>query len=503
MHGQKHISLVASLLVLGAGSASQAFGQKFQPTWESLQQYECPEWFRDAKLGIFICWNPYTVPAQGDWYARHMYMQGHRQYKYHLQHYGHPSVFGYKDVIKLWRGENFDPNKLVTLFKRAGAKYIVPMAMHHDNFDLWNSKHHRWNSVNFGPHKDIIGMWRQATLGHGLRFGVTTHLARSYSWFQTSHGADKTGPYKDVPYDGADPNYQDLYHQTHGDTTNRYPGNPSEAWKRAWYIRLKDLLDQHRPDLFYFDGGVPFGKVGLRLVAYYYNENMRRHGGRLEAVLNLKNWPDGSHGKYRHGTCVLDLERGLLSDIRELPWQNDTSIGDWFWTNPPKYRSVDSIIDMLLDIVSKNGNLLLNVPPRADGTLDEQAVAILEKMGQWMDINGQAIYGTRPWIRYGEGPTATSAGNFSDRKVNFTAEDIRFTTRAGILYAIALDWPGAKQLTIRSLSTKNSSIGKIKAVSLLGHKGRLKWQRLEEALKVELPPHRPCDYAFTLKISLE
>jgi alpha-L-fucosidase len=500
MFQKKYILRTVVLSVLGAGTLP-LFGKRFEPTWESLEQYECPQWFRDAKLGIFICWNPYTVPAQGDWYARHMYMQGHRQYKYHVKHYGHPSKFGYKDIIPLWKGEKFNADELVGLFKRAGAKYIVPMAMHHDNFDLWDSKHQKWNSVNMGPKKDIIGMWRKATLKHGLRFGATTHLARSYSWFQPSHGADKEGPMKGVPYDGRDPNYRDLYHETHGDTTKRYPKNASEEWKQTWYSRIKDLVDQHQPDLLYFDGGVPFGKVGLDLVAYYYNQNMLWHGGKLEAVMNLKNWPDGSHGEYREGMCVRDLERGLLSDTRELPWQNDTSIGDWFWTDPPRYRSVDSIIDMLVDIVSKNGNLLLNVPPRADGTLDDEAVDILRKLGKWMDVNGEAIYGTRPWIHFGEGPTVVKeGGHFTDGKLTFTGQDIRFTTRGDILYAIGLDWPGGGRLTIRSLSTDSKKVGAVKSVLLLGNEGPLKWQQGGKGLTIDLPHKKPCDYASVFKI---
>jgi len=410
--------------------------------------------------------------------------QGHRQYRYHVEHYGHPSKFGYKDIIRLWKGENFDPDKLVQLFKRAGAKYIVPMAVHHDNFDLWNSK-------------------RQATLKHGLRFGVTTHLARSYSWLQTSHGCDKEGLLKGVPYDGCDPNYQDLYHETHGDTTKRYPKNPPESWKQTWFKRIKDLVDQHHPDLLYFDGGVPFGQVGLDMVAYYYNQNMLWHDGNLEAVLNLKNWPDGSHGEYREGTCVLDLERGLLSDIRELPWQNDTSIGDWFWTDPPKYRCVDSIIDMLVDIVSKNGNLLLNVGPKADGALDEQAVHILEEIGKWIDINGQAIYATRPWIRYGEGPTALQEGQFKDGNIAFTAQDIRFTTKGGVLYAICMDWPGNEaEVVIESLSSKNEP-AKISTVTLLGHDAQLQWHRDAQGLRIKMPLQKPCDYAWAFKIIRE
>jgi alpha-L-fucosidase len=475
-------------------------GRDFEPTWESLEGYECPEWFRDAKLGIFICWNPYTVPATGDWYARHMYMQGHRQYKYHVEHYGHPSKVGYKDIIAMWKGEKFDADGLVQLFKKAGAKYIVPMAMHHDNFDLWNSKHHRWNSVNMGPKKDIVGLWRKAALKHGLRFGTTTHLARSYSWLQTSHGSDTEGPYKGVPYDGRDPNYQDLYHETHGDTTKKYAKNASEKWQNEWYMRLKDLVDQHQPDLLYFDGGVPFGEVGLRMVAYYFNQNMKWHGGKLEAVFNIKDLRD--HGEYREGICVLDLERRMSSGIRELPWQTDTSIGDWFWTDPPEYRSVKSIIDMLVDIVSKNGNLLMNVPPKEDGTLDPQAVHILEEMGRWMDINGEAIYGTRPWIKFGERPAVMEADHFRDRDIALTWRDIRFTTKGKTLYAISHGWPQAQErwLTIESLGAGQDNIGTIKSVSLLGYEGKLKWQQDDEGLKIQLPQRKPCDYAVAFKI---
>jgi alpha-L-fucosidase len=334
-----------------------------------------------------------------------------------------------------------------------------------------------------------------------LRFGVTTHLARSYSWFQSSHGADKEGPYKGVAYDGRDPEYRELYHETHGDTTKRYPKNPSAAWQQRWYERIKDLVDQHRPDLLYFDGGVPFGEVGLDMIAYYYNENIRWHKGRLDAVMNLKNWPDGSHGEYQDGMCVLDLERGLLSGIRELPWQNDTSIGDWFWTDPPRYRSVDSVIDMLVDIVSKNGNLLMNVPPKADGTLDEEAIKMLREMGRWMDINSEAIYGSRPWVRFGEGPTKTSDGNFNDSKVTFTAKDIRFTTKGDVLYAFVMDWPVNRVVTVKSLAADNKNAGMVKSVSLLGHDGKIKWRQYSEGLEIQLPEEKPCDYAFAFKIS--
>jgi len=499
-HREHKISDAALEAIFADIEENEALAGKFQPAWESLQQYECPEWFRDAKLGIFICWGPYTVPAVGDWYARHMYIEQHPKYKYHLEHYGHPSQFGYKDIIPLWKGEKFDADKLVKLFKQAGAKYIVPMAMHHDNYDQWNSMHQRWNSVNMGPKKDVMGLWREATLRHGLRFGMTTHLARSYSWLNTSKGSDKKGPYAGVPYDGADLNYEGLYHERHADTTKRYPRNPSEKWKRIWYLRIKDLVDNYQPDLLYFDGGVPFDQVGRRMVAYFYNENMRRHGGRLEAVLNIKHWPDGSHGGYREGMAVLDLERGMLTDIRDEPWQNDTSIGPWFYTKGAKYKSVDAIIDAFVDIVSKNGNLLLNISPKADGTIDAQAETILREMGKWMDVNGEAIYGTRPWKIYGEGPTVVEAGNFKEQTKPSTAQDIRFTTKGDYLYAICLGWPGdGAILAVKSLATERRP-HEISEVKLLGYGGPVKWRRDSEALKIQLPAQKPGDYAFAFKI---
>ena len=492
--------VVALFSVMAAGPL---FGEKFDSTWESLEQYECPQWFRDAKFGIFICWNPYTVPAAGDWYARHMYIEGHRQYKYHLEHYGHPSKVGYKDIIQMWKGENFDADKLVKLFKEAGAKYVIPMAMHHDNYDLWNSKHHSWNSVNYGPKIDVVGEWRKATRKHGLIFGVTTHLARSYSWFNTNKLADKYGEYAGVPYDGNDPKYEELYHPKHPDHNSHYPFDPSKEWEEAWSLRLKDLLDQHHPDLFYFDGAIPFGKAGREVVAYYYNQNMKWNNGEFKAVMNIKNHSDGEHGHYLEGVATLDMERGGQRGIRRDPWQTDTSIGDWFWTNGDNYKSTDTVIHTLVDIVSKNGNLLLNVPPRADGTLDDRAIEMLKQIGVWLKFNGEAIYGTRYWEVYGEGPTRGRSGNFQEmQKSEYTGKDIRFTKKGNILYAILLGWPGdGATLDIASLGRFDTD-AEFRKVGLIGHSGDLDWERDNESMHVKLPSERPCDYAVVLKIEM-
>lgn len=298
------------ILVFGSADAQTLTNQpenekgQYEPTVESLRQYRCPKWFRDAKFGIYMHWGPCSINGVNGWYGRNMYIQGHRAYEYHVKTFGHPSEVGYKDLIPLWKAEKFDPDELVALFKEAGAKYFTPCAVHHDNFDLWDSKHHRWNAVEMGPKKDIIGLLREATLKHGLRFGVTTHLARAYSWFNTNKGSDTEGSYKGVPYDGNDPKYEDFYFEKHGDTDRRHPLNPPKSWRRQWANRMKDLIDHYHPDHLYFDGAIPFqgddnGQTGMEVIAYYYNHNMQRHGGRLEGAMFIKHIEN--HGRIIEG----------------------------------------------------------------------------------------------------------------------------------------------------------------------------------------------------------
>ena len=243
----------------------------FDASWDSLKHYRCPDWFRDAKLGIWGILGPQSLPEAGDWYARNMYIEGSQQNVFHIEHYGHPSKFGYKDLVALWKADNFDPERLMARYKNAGAKYFVVLANHHDNFDCWNSNYHAWNAVNVGPRKDIVGLWAQAAKTQGLRFGVSEHLARSYSWFNTNKGSDKKGPLAGVPYDGNDPKFADLYFPPHEDTISSYPKNPPEWWPRQWFWRMRDLIDTYQPDLMYSDGSIPFGEVGRSLFAHFYN----------------------------------------------------------------------------------------------------------------------------------------------------------------------------------------------------------------------------------------
>ena len=467
--------------------------QKFDATWESLQTIQIPEWFRDAKFGVWAHWGPQSVPMLGDWYARNMYIEGHRHYEHHVRTYGHPSKVGYKDVVRQWKAEKFDPVRLINLYKQCGAQYFVALAVHCDNFDCWNSTHHRWNSVEIGPQKDIVGLWAQAARNAGLRFGVTEHHERAYSWFNTNKGRDKYGPWAGVPYDGNDSTYEDLYIEAHDDTSYRYPDNPSENWMISWQKRIMDLIDQYKPDLLYTDGSVPFGKIGLEMVAHFYNHSP-------EGIYTLKDASmfEGNHGEYRQGIGVLDLERGVVDGIQEEPWQTDTCIGDWYYDSQKTYKTPEEIIYMLADIVSKNGNLLLNLPLRPDGTLDEQEEWIIRQVGKWLNVNGDAIYGTRPWTQYGEGPTQLVGGVFAEKeKREFTSEDFRFTTKDDSLYAINLGWSSTNTVVIKSLAGVV-----VEDVVLLGAEDELQWSVSESGLHIQTPESRPCDYATSYKITI-
>ena len=425
----------------------------------------------------------------GDWYAKHMYVQGHPQYEHHLATYGHPSEHGYQEIIALWKAEKWDPDRLMGLYKKAGARYFVSMGSHHDNFYLWNSQLHEWNAVNMGPHRDVVGEWQKAAQKFGLRFGVSEHLGASFTWFQPSHGADKSGPKTGVAYDGADPKYQELYHfPAQADDTNWYSKDP--RWQQQWFERIKELVDNYHPDLLYTDGGVPFGnEVGTSLIAHLYNSDAARRGGKLDVVYTCK--------QKSEGRWVEDLERGVMPKINPDPWQTDTSIGDWYYNKNWKFRPVNWTIHMLVDIVSKNGNLLLNVVQRPDGSLDPEVETALEEMADWIAVHGEAIYDTRPWLVYGEGGIRYKGGHFKE-DFEYTAQDIRFTTKGPTLYAIALGWPADGKLLVRSLAT---TAGKVNTVSLLGYDGSVQWQQTPEGLAVTVPAQKVSAYTCALRIA--
>ena len=503
----------------------------FKPDWNSLTNYQTPEWFRDAKFGIWAHWGPQCEPEHGDWYARSMYMQGSGDYKSHLVEYGHPSTNGFKEVIHQWKATNFNPDKLLKFYKENGAKYFMALANHHDNFDLFDSKYQPWNSVALGPQKDLIGGWAKAARKNGLRFAVSVHCSRAWSWYEVAQGADTNGPLAGVPYDGKltkadgkgqwwdglDP--QELYAQNHRPGKKLvWSWNPAEgsstpdaAYMEKFFKRTQQLWDDYHPDQIYFDDSVlPFNgvtdEVGLNLAAHFYNSSIKLHG-QNEAVMNNK----GLNETQRQ-TMVYDIERGKAEGILPQPWQTDTCIGSWHYNQDifkkHGYKSAASVVRMLADIVSKNGNLMLSVPLQRDGQPDADEIKIVSEIGAWLKVNGEAIYATRPWNIFGEGPSTVTEekghfGGQSDvQKKPFTAEDIRFTqSKDGkTIYAIVLEIPKDGQVTVKSLATGSANWpGDIGSVRLVGG-GKLKFTRDEVGLHVSLPEKFDGKIAFALKI---
>jgi alpha-L-fucosidase len=480
----------------------------FEPTWESLRQFKCPDWFRDAKFGVWSHWGPQSVPMYGDWYARHMYVEGTPQYYHHWRVYGHPSKHGWKDMVKLWKAEKFDPEGLMQLYVDAGARYFCAQAVHHDNFDNWDSAHNPWNAVQVGPKKDIVGLWQAAARKHGLPFGVTEHLGATFSWWSHNKGSDKSGPYAGVPYDGNDPEYESFYLPNHdellleGQGRRWYTDNP--WWHERWFDRIKDLIDKYKPDLLYSDGTVPFGQYGLGIIAHLYNTSATVHGGQNVAVYNHK---DRNPLVFKVG--VLDIERGVQKDKFPYPWQTDTCVGGWFYDVRQPYKSSRQVIEMLVDIVAKNGNLLLNFTQRPDGTLDDECLAILSDMAAWVKVSGEGIYGTRPWHITLEGEVNAPDGRFREDELEWQPTDFRFTCKDKTVYAFQMGWPEDGKTTIKSFSSGSGTGGyrlklaNVQAVELLGYGGPISFEHTEEGLVISgLPDKRPVQCAHCWKITI-
>jgi len=503
----------------------------FTADWDSLNQYQCPDWFRDAKFGLWAHWSAQCVPEQGDWYARQMYIQGHKQYDYHVKTYGHPSQFGFKEINNLWKAENWDPDKLISLYKRAGAKYFVALANHHDNFDNYDSKYHAWNSVNIGPKKDLIGAWARVARANGLRFGVTNHCSHAWHWFQTAYGYDAEGPMAGVRYDaftsyanqgsgkwwnGFDP--QELYVGQSlvipdGIKTlremNDWHAKNDRVWHEDmplahpefavnWLLRVKDLINKYQPDLLYYDDTeLPFGKLGLESAAHFYNASIALHG-KNEAVLNAK----GMAPNHR-GALVEDHERGLLDAIEPLPWQTDTCIGNWHYQRDITYKTPKVVAQMLCDIVSKNGNLLLNIPVRGDGTIDDKEVEFIKNFTAWMDINSEGIFATRPWRVFGEGPSrpAASTARFNESRLRYSAQDVRYTTKGGVLYMYLLGIP-TDDIKIRTLGKSSNVSSPIKAITMLGSTDQIQWAQNSDFLVITKPTNFTSPDVIGFKITL-
>jgi len=458
-------------------------------SWKSLERYKCPEWFRDAKFGVYVHWGVYSVPGQGCWYGRNLYDRQRPEHRHHRATHGHPSEFGYHDFIPQWKAERFDADAWLAMIKASGARYFTPCATHHDGFDLWDSPH-PFSATRMGPECNLLKEMMEATRKTGLRWGVTTHLARNYNFFQTGYSSDPNGPKKGVPYIADTPLSRAFYHENHGDTNPKYPKNPSSAWKQSWSGRVTDLIDRYELDFLYFDGAIPFdtddGFTGRNVLARFYNQGIARHGHDHQVVMTIKT-ARGGHGIYREGVATLDLERHKLDQLRDAPWQTDDTIGRRYWSHVPgmEYQTPDYLIDKFVDIVSKNGNLLLSLPPRADGTFDPEVHDILREIGRWNRENGEAVFGTRPWRRFGEG-------------------DARLTrSKDGrTLYAIFLEWPDGGRASLKSLARSEPAHAlRVRAATLLGAGVSVPFSQDADGLHLEIPK-RTNPYAVAVKLEL-
>jgi len=467
---------------------------KYQPTWESLSQYQVPDWYRDAKFGIFLHWGVYSVPAHdSEWYPRLMYRRESPVFQWHADHWGPQSMFGYKDFIPMFKAQNWAPGQWVDLFKRAGAKYVVPVGEHHDGFPMYDCIFTRWTAAKMGPHRDVVGELGREVREQGLRLGISSHRAFDWSYYTF-----------DDHFDTVNPRYAGLYGKAHppAPKINSKPGElrqtASPGFLQDWYARTIQIVDQYRPDLIWFDFGFEapeFEPYRKEFGAYFYNQAEKWGRG---VVLNYK------HDAYPEKAAVLDIERGLLDEIRPNVWQTDTSVSwkSWGYIKDDQFKTPGGLIHELIDITSKNGCLLLNVGPKPDGTIPEQAEAVLLGMGKWLTLNGEAIYGTRPWKVYGEGPTKMQGGYFKEQEVKFTPQDLRFTQKKDTVYAICMAWPGST-LKIESLGTSSeANPGQVADVRLIGVDQKLDWKQNAAALSVQVPDHKPCDFAYVFKVTM-
>jgi alpha-L-fucosidase len=486
--------------------------EQFKPTWNSLGQHTIPEWFKDAKFGIYTHWGGYSVPAKGpngSWYPHNMYKKDTEQYQYHIENYGDPSEFGYKDIIDLFKAEKFDAEEWAELFKKSGAKFAGPVAEHHDGFSMWKSNLTTWDSFEKGPKRDVVGELEKAIKKRGMKFITTFHHATHWAYY----------PHWIKEFDTSNPKYSDLYGPMH-DQDKEWPEwykiepddiafmseKPSKEFLNLWFNKLKEVIDNYQPDLIWFDGSLDriTETYNKKFFAYYFN-HAAKHGKEVEVL--FKGWDVPPN------VAVNDLELGRESEITRHIWITDTSVDDmgaWSYAKEAGYKSVNTLVDNLVDRVSKNGLLLLNVGPKADGTIPEIAKERLLGIGKWLEVNGEAIYGTRAWILYGEGPSDMDEGGaYSEfeggTETFYGSKDIRFTVKDNKLYATFLDWPGekAKIYSLRRFEEELSihwEADEIKRISMLGYEDELDWKISDDALVIETPEQKPCEHAFVFKI---
>ncbi len=456
---------------------------RYKDTWESLAQYRVPEWYADAKFGIFIHWGIYSVPAfANEWYSRNMYIQGSPEYEHHIKTYGAHKDFGYKDFIPMFKAENFSAAEWADLFKNAGAQYVVPVAEHHDGFQMYDSELSDWNAAKIGPKRDVLGELSAEFKKNGLINGASNH--RVEHWFFMGHGKEFDSDIKEPLARGdfywpamKEPDLQDLFSEP----------VPTEEFLNDWLCRCCEIVDKYRPKIIYFDWWIQHSAVKpylKKFAAYYYNRADEWGEG---VVINYK------HDAFMFGTAVPDVERGQFADAKPYIWQTDTAVAknSWCFTEGNQYKTAVQIVRDMVDIVSKNGRMLLNIGPKADGTIPAEDRNILLEIGEWLKINGEAIYGSRLWRKSAEGPTEIVEGQFADSEAKaYTSEDIRFTVKGGYLYAICLNMLGKNSVCVKSLAEADASHkpnfhGIIKSVEVLGRGSAPEWIRDENGLTIK------------------
>jgi alpha-L-fucosidase len=509
--------LVAIVLLAGCNSPTKKSTEqksatpKYEANWESLAQHnEEPDWFQDAKLGIYFHWGVYSVPAFGnEWYPRWMHFEFSKEYKHHIKKYGHPSEFGYNDFVPMFKAENFNAKEWADLFLQAGARFAGPVAEHHDGFSMWDSEVTPWNTMDKGPKKDITGELEKAIKGNGMKFITTFHHAKHLQRYkgkeqsELENNKDNIGrAFRNSHYpllEGMPPTIDDP------ELNYLYGNIPEEQWlEEVWFGKLKEVIDKYQPDIMWFDSWMDQIPEAYRqkYCAYYLNE-AEKLGKEVVIVRKQDDLP--------LNVSVDDLEKSRKNRLEAKSWMTDETVstGSWCYTEDLKIKPTADILHVLIDIVSKNGVLLLNISPKADGTIPEEQKNVLTTMGEWLSKYGESIYGTRPWYTFGEGPTKEPEGHFSNHqaflKVKYSAKDVRYTTKGTAVYATILGWPGnGTEVLFESFSKENwKESREIKKVSLLGCEKDINYDISEKGLKVTMPEKTVDEMAVVFKIELE